>query len=248
MELFDSIIFRGQGHVFIGDTDANGNPINLQYAGDISAFNITPNISRGNHLESGSGARAEIASWNESVQFSLAITSHSIKPAHLAKILQGVATSITGNTVTDESHPAYHDAFVALDHTNISAVTVTDVGGVQTFVADTDYIVHADEGLIEILSTGAITDGETIEVDYTFATQSHVTTDPGNSTVSIVLAGKNTADSDKQVRIELYKVKLDTGAMGGITTGAAASTINGTIQKDTRRAAGDQFFKYKIAA
>ena len=247
-EQFNSIVFRGQGKFLLGTRDAAGKPVNLKFLGDCSAAKITPSVSRGKHIESTTGGRGVLASWINSVESAVALTLHSIRKDHLALILQGLATSKVGATVTDESHTANLDAMILLEHSKVSAVTVTHLSGTPTYVADTDYVLHADEGFIEPLSTGSITEAENVLIDYTYAAQDHVTTDPDNTEYYCVFAGKNTAAGGKQVRSEMYKVKFDPGALDLINTEAAAIPLNGTIEQDTLRPAGDQYFSYKMEA
>ncbi len=249
MEDFSSKYFRGQGKMFVGDIDANGNPINLKFLGDCSAATATPNVSRGQHVESVTGGRAVAASWINSIEYAVSFTLHSVRKDHLAQALQGVATSKVGASVTDEAHTAYHDGFVLLDHNKISTATVTDDAATPvTYTVDVDYIVHADEGMVEILSTGAIPDESAIEVSYTYAAQDHITSAPGNTAKYVVFAGKNTANNDKQTRAEMYKVKLDPSALDMINTEAAAMTLSGIAEIDTSRPAGDQVMKWKNEA
>lgn len=244
-ELFDSKYFRGQGKMFLADRDASGNAVNAVFLGDCSIANIQPNVSRGQHLESSSGGRAVAASWIESLSYNGSITLHSIKGDHLAKAQQGVATAKTGTTVSNEAHTANDDSFIFVAHTKISAITVTDVPGTTTYVADTDYIVHADIGAIEVLSAGSIADASVVHIDYTYATQTHITASPDNVARTIIFAGINTADNSKQTRCECYKVKIDPAALQMITTGAAAMSMNFVIEQDSLRPAGDQFFSWK---
>ncbi|MDC8804215.1 hypothetical protein PRZ61_12260 [Halomonas pacifica] len=53
---------------------------------------------------------------------------------------------------------------------NVTAVDVQDETDTTTYVADTDYKVHAEMGMIEILEGGAI-GSETLHVDYTPAAE-----------------------------------------------------------------------------
>jgi hypothetical protein len=245
-ELFDSKYFRGQGKMFLADRDATGKAINAIFIGDCSAANISPNVSRGQHLESVSGARAIAASWIDSLQYTLSLTLHSVKGAHLARALQGASTAKVSASVTNEAHTAKDDAFIILAHNKISAVTITDVAGPTTYVANTDYVVHANEGLIEVLAAGSIADASVVHVDYTYAAQTHITTDPGNVAKYLIFAGKNTADSDKQIRCECFKVKIDPAALPMLGTDVANMTMSGVVEKDTLRTSGDQFFSWKI--
>lgn len=247
MENFADQIFRGQGPVFIGDIDANDNPINLKYVGDVSAATINSNITRGKHVESHTGSRGTAGTWISESDFQLSLTMHSIRPQHLKQAIQGNLTELTGTTVTDEAFIGSHDGFSPLAHVKISSVTITDSTGTTTYTegAGNDYILHADTGMIEVLSTGTITDGESLLADYTYADQYSVTTNPQNIAKYVVFAGMNSANDDKQVRVECYRAKFDPGSLPLITTDAAGITLNAGLERDSSRAAGDQYYGVK---
>jgi hypothetical protein len=244
-ELFDTHYFRGQGPILIGGRTAAGAPDGLLFVGDMGEVTLEPNVDYTEVIENVTGQGGIGSSSLKRAQFDLKIMMRSIKPVHLAAALQGVATPIAGGSVTNQAHTARQNKFVRLGHVNVSAVTVTGTGGTPTHVAGTDYIVHADKGLIEILAAG-ITDGASIEVDYTYAAQTTVTTNPGNTDKYVVFSGKNTANNGKQTRCEIYKVRFDPGALSLITEEESEYTISGRVLLDSLRSPGDQFFKWTI--
>ncbi len=245
-ELFDSKYFRGQGQLFIGDRDANGQAVGLVFVGDLSSAELSPNMERGEVMENVSGVGAIAASFLKRTSYGIAIAMRSIKKDHLAIALHGDATAKTGASVTDETHTAKLEKFSALEHNKVSSVVVTGTAGTPTYVLDTDYVVHADEGMIEWLTGGTVSEDTAAEIDYDYATQDHIKVNPHNLEKYIVFAGKNTAKDDKMTRCEMYSVKLDPGVLSLITDDAADMTINGVVQLDTLRASGDQLFSWKI--
>jgi len=245
-EQFDSKYFRGQGPLFLADRDVNGNPTGLVFVGDVSSAELTPQIEKGEVIENVSGAGGVGASWTTRTQYNLSISMRSVKKEHLAIALHADLTSKVAGTVTDEAQTAYLDKFISLEHTKVSAVVVTDSAGTTTYVLDTDYALSADEGMVEILSSGSITEAQALLIDYAYAAQGHLSANPNNLDKYLVFAGKNTADNDKQTRCEIYKIKLDPSVLSMITTDAAEIPITGIVEKDSLRAAGDQFFGWKI--
>ncbi len=245
-EQFDSVYFRGQGPLMIGGRDANGKPTGLEFVGDLESVSLTPNIERFETIENTSGSGAIGASGVKRTSYSISIGFRSVKPSHLKLALQGALTAKSAGTVTNEAHTAYLDKFTPLDHTNISSVVVTGVGGTPTYVENTDYVVHAAEGLIEFISGGTITDATPVEIDYSYAAQQHVKVAPQNADKFLVFNGINTANNDKRVRVELYKVQIDPGALDNlISDEPGPMTINGVLLLDTARAAGDQLYSVK---
>jgi hypothetical protein len=246
-ELFDSKYFRGQGKVFLGDRNATtGAPEGLMFVGDVSSADLTPQVQNEEHIESVTGSGGIGSSFTKSVEYQLSMTMHSIKPDHLAIALQGAVTVKAGASVTDEAHVVKLGKFSRLQHNKISAVTVTGAGGTPTYVADTDYKMHADEGLIEWLTGGTVTEDLAVLIDYTYAAQKHVSANPQNVEKYLVFAGKNSANNSKMTRCEIYKLKLDPSVLGMIQETHAGMQITGRILLDSLRAAGDQFFGWKI--
>jgi hypothetical protein len=256
-EQFDSIYFRGQGPLFIAGRDAAGNPTGLEFIGDISEASATPAIENEEINENVSGQGLLGATYRKATKFNLSLTMRSIKPAHLAKHLQGTSTAKTAASVTDEPHRAFGGKMIPLLHTNVDTVVVTSDPTGTTYAATTAYIVHAKEGLIEIVAGGAIdiaqqalTDpsvGLPLLIDYHYAAQHHVKVNPTQEYKYLVFSGMNSANNDKQTRCEIYKVKLDPGVLGLIQeTGFGAPQITGQILVDTLRPAGDQMYSWKV--
>ncbi|HHJ11892.1 MAG TPA: hypothetical protein ENK00_01825 [Chromatiales bacterium] len=245
-EQFDTIYFSGQGPLFIGDRDANGNPAGLIFVGDLSEASLTPNVETAEVVENVSGQGAIGNSFTKKVEYQLSITMRSVKPEHLALALQGVNTAKAGGSVTDEPHKGYLGKMVPLVHNKVSTVVVTDSAGTTTYATPADYIVHADEGLVEIVSGGAITEGQDLLIDYAYAAQDHVKVAPANTEKYLVFSGMNRANNNKQTRCEIYKVKLDPGVLGLIQEEQAEMQITGRVLLDSLRPAGDQLYSWKI--
>lgn len=244
-ESFVSRYFSGQGPVFIGQRDASGNPINLQFIGDISTAELTPAVENAEIVENVSGSGGIGAQFNRSTKYDFSLTLRSIKPEHAKIALQGNNTVIASGSVTNQAHTAKLGGFNVLQHVKVSSVVVTNTAGTTTYVAGTDYVLHADKGLIEILSTGTITADQIIHVDYTYAAQHKITAAPTNQDLYLVFAGVNRADNNKQTRCEIYKLNLSATAYGFIQDGFLEAPITGTVLIDSLRASGDQFFSWK---
>ena len=244
-EQFDTVYLRGQGPLLLAPRDSiTGKPVGLEFAGDISAISISPSVERKKVIENVTGTGGTGASFTTGVSLALSITFRSIKPSHLARICQGAATAQAAASITDEPHKGYIGKMVPLAHTKVSAVVVTDSTGTTTCTAGAgnDYIVHADEGLVEILSGGAITEAQDLLIDYAHAAQHLMQANPGNVDLYAVFAGMNSANSDKQVRGTLYKINLDPGAPDLIGDDAVEMTVSGEVLLDTLRASGDQYY------
>lgn len=249
MEQFTSRYFRGQGPVFLATRAADGSPEGLTFIGDVGKVDITPNVERGEVIENVTGSNGVGTSFLKRASYTMSLAMRSIRKDHLAKLLQGELTDKVAGSVaagSPEAITGYHDKFTPLDNNKVSSVVVKDVTDSTTYAADTDYVLHADEGLIEVLSTGSIGDGDTLHISYDYAAQYHVAAAPANLDYYLLFAGKNSADDDKQTRCEIYKIKLDPGVMNLISSDASEGSINGVVQQDSLRAAGDQFLSWKV--
>ncbi len=102
----------------------------------------------------------------------MTLTLTDWSPENLELATRGTKTAVSAGTVTGEQHTAYVDAPIPLDYLpdisdTAATVTVTlDPGGTATTLTEgTDYRVTKTS--IIPLEGGAVTDGDTIEVDYT---------------------------------------------------------------------------------
>jgi len=247
-EDFVSKLFRGRGRMFISlrDTSSPALPIGWKFIGQIGSASLTPDIQRGQTLETETGADAVAASWPTKTAYNLSMGMRSIRAQHLETSLQGSAVTYAAASVTSEPHIAQQGLMIACVKQDISAVSVTSDPAGTTYDVTDDYIVHAEEGLIEIVVGGAIADDTPILLNYTHTGQKLVSANPDNVARSVMFVGKNTADDDKRVRCTMYKVKLSPGAFDLISDGSIESPITGEIELDTTRTAGDQLFSWLV--
>ena len=244
-EQFDSHYFRGQGALFLGDLDANGNPSNLLFIGDVTSADLTPEVQRSQVVENVTGGGAIGASWIKSTTYQFAARLRSVKPAHLAEALQASNTAKAAASVTDETHTANHDRMIRLLHAKVSAVVVTNSAGTTTYTENSDYIVHADEGLVEILSGGNIPDASDVLIDYAYAAQHHLKVSPANLSKCLVFTGINTTNG-KRVRSAIYRIKLDPSVLSYITDEATDMPLSGQVEQVGTRPAGDQLYSWEF--
>jgi len=246
MENFESYYFSGQGPVMLGLYSEGDS--GLGFIGDVSQLSFPPNISRTDVVENVSGQRQTGASFKNRTEYPLNITMKSVKPAHMARLIGADLTAKTAASVTDEAVTGRHGKFLKLAHVKVSNLVLTDSTGVTTYVANTDYKLYADEGMVEILATGSITDGQSLLADYDYAAQSHLLVNPTDLDYVLVCPTINRANSGKRGRLTLYKVKLDQGAIEAIVDGdqEASANLTGKVLIDTSRPAGDQLYRWEM--
>lgn len=249
MEQFESRYFHGEGKFFIGDRAADGSPMNLIFAGDMSSVELSPDVQRNDVVEKVTGTSAIGTSYIAAARYGLSVAMRSVKPKHFALAMQGNLSDLTADSVTDERHSAQVGAFVPLEHMGVSNVVVTQDpdGTASSLTAGTDYKVHADEGMLEILSGGSVTDGDTLGVDYDYQAQARVEADPTNTEKFCFFAGVNKADSDRFVRCEIYKVRFSPGTVSPIADDRQDFTVDGQVENDMLRDAGNRLFNWQFS-
>lgn len=248
-EQFDSQYWNGQGPVFLAERDTTtGAPLGLEFAGDSPELRIEASSSQTDIRENVSGQRNIASSLAGEKTFAISITFQSSKAEHLKTRLQGDLTTKVAGSVVDEVVTGYHDKFVQLANVKCSNIVVTDSTAVTTYVANTDYVAYGDEGMIEILSTGSITDGESLKVDYDYAAQKRIAVNPQDKEWQLVFPGINRRRDSKRGRLTVYKMSLEPGGVNIIQDddGADRVTVTGRVLYDDLRAAGDRLYAFEI--
>lgn len=129
--------------------------------------------------------------------------------ATLAAVFLGDAVDMTGTagTISAENVTAVLDKFVdlAMPGGGVSSVVVTDVTDVTTYAEGTDYVINTRLGMLQALSTGAITAGDVLHVSYDYAAESGQRITGATQAmvkVKLRLDGKNVEDgTDVQVNV-----------------------------------------------
>ena len=180
-----------------------------------------------------------------------AITAHDISPENMALAVFGNNSAVSTTPVIDEAHTGYHDGLMRLANLpDMATIVVTNDTGLTTYGLDTDYTVNA-AGVIP-LSTGAITDGQALLVDYTPKAGSIIQaiTDSGKE-FKLIFVGLNEAQSGKAVVVDLYRVKFSPAqGLGFIGDEFNGLELTGSVLKDaSKTGAGiSQYFKVEMAA
>lgn len=175
---------------------------------------------------------------------------HEILTDNLDIILRGSSSADTGAAITTEAVTGYADSLSRLAHSGtLTSVTVTGSGGTPTYVADTDYEVR--NGGIYVLSTGSISNGTALEVDYTYAT-TDVIEAMFTSAQEYVLFfdGLNEAQSGKPFQVDVHRCRFGVGEnFGLIQDDFAEFSVTGKALADTDKGSSvSQYFKITSVA
>lgn len=233
--------FSGQGKLFIGARDANGNCGALRYVGNVSDFKPQLATSTLEHKESTSGQRLTDFRLITEKKATIAAILEDFAKENLGMALYGTPVTVTGATVTAEVLPSglIVGDYVRTKYPDISAVAVKDSAGAPaTLVLNTDYSIEsASHGTLKILNIGTYV--QPFKVDYTYAAHDNIPMfDTAPPERWLRFEGVNTADASKPVLIELYRVLLDPlKELASISDDLAKLDISGSALYDDTKVA-----------
>jgi hypothetical protein len=205
--------FSGQGRVYIGARDSAGNPAGLTFVGNVPELKVSLSVETLEHQEAQSGQRLTDLQLIKTKKGEFACTLEELIPTNLALALYGHSTTVAPGTVTGEAlpNPVTAGSLYPLAHQNVSAVQIQDSDSPPKPLPAAQYQVHAKHGSVLILD--ATTGGPYVEpftVDYAFgAAQSTAMFTRPLPERWIRFEGLNTADANREVVIDLYRVAIN---------------------------------------
>jgi len=226
-------LYSGQGCVFSADRDSLGNIGAYRNVGNVSALQISLESDIAEHKETCSGSRLVDKRIVTEIRARVNMTLDSFTRDNLVYMLAGTARSLgtgaqdtlpTGTSPASEllinyvnsgvtgaiGNPQPGDVFFT-KNMNISSLVVKDsAGSPVTLVAGTNYTADLVTGQITFL-TGSFTGP--LRATYSKPTTANesvtIFTAPITKERALLFRGLNTADANKAVRVELYKVIFD---------------------------------------
>lgn len=237
--------YSGQGSFLIAQRDSNGNAIGFINVGNVSKASIEISVDKFEHKESESGQRLLDLTIVKEKKGKLSMTVENLSMDNLAMALYGAKSTRTGAAVTSENIVGYLGKMTPLANPNVSAVTITNSAGSTTYTSGTDYVLDANYGTITVPASGsAITEGQALKANYTFATHTKMDAFTSGSAPErwIRFQGLNTADGSR-VLVDVFRARLD--PMTGydlINDDIAAPTISADLLADSTKTSGSQFF------
>lgn len=241
--------YMGQGMVFIGTKDATtGEPQGLRHLGNVTDLKLSLKTNVLELKEAMTGQRGLAKRLTTEVGASFAATLESLNRDNLAVALRGDATAVTGSTVVKQTFKAFKGTVLKLAHIGISAVTVYDAAtGLTPYTVATDYTVNDNN--ISIPTTGAIASADSgsgvdVKVSYTYAAQDKVEAfSTGEKEYYVYFDGLNTANENKSVVVEIYKVAMDPlKELALINDKQAEIVFEGSCLLDSTRTSGSKYF------
>lgn len=236
--------FSGQGKLKVAPIVGGIIAAGYRWVGNVPDFKPAFAASKTDHKESWSGQRLTDKTLTTELNSTFAATLEDWSPENLALATRGSVQKTTSGAVTDELSPAVlavgEDWLLA--NGNISALTITDSAAAT--VDPDDYVADLAYGTINILDMGTYT--LPFKAAYTKGVVEVVPffTEPIKE-VAILFEGINTADENRKVRAELYRVALDpTKELGLITEAFGQFTLEGTAMIDNTKGDDPLFGKF----
>jgi hypothetical protein len=141
--------------------------------GNCPDFKITVGTETKEHYSSRSGLQVkdlEIVT-RQTATGSFTIDEPVIENIRLFIMSTAVASiDQTGGSWTSEAMTVYHDLWIDMGKKVLDTIVIKGTGGSPTYVLDTDYEIDLNDGLLKALSTGAISDAESVEVSGNYGT------------------------------------------------------------------------------
>lgn len=205
--------FSGQGRVFVGSRDSNGNPAGLTFVGNVPELKVSLSVDTIEHQEAQSGQRLTDLQLIKTKKGEFSCTLEELIAINLELALYGTTTTVMPGTVTGEllPNPVTPGSLYPLSMQNVSAVLIQDSDVVPKELSDDQYSVNAKHGSVVIQD--ATTGGPYVEpfsVDYAYgaANVTAMFTQPLPERW-IRFEGLNTANGNREVVIDLYRVAIN---------------------------------------
>jgi hypothetical protein len=238
--------FSGQGKLKLAPL-TNGVPASgHRWVGNVPDFKPAFAATKLDHKESYTGQRLPDKSLTTELKSTFTATLEDWSPENVALATRGTAQKTTSGAVTNELSPATLAVGETwyLKNGNVSALVITDSTGTPVTVDTADYTLDAAYGAITIVDLT----GYTLPLKAAY-TKGVVDVVPffteAVKEVSLMFEGINTADDNKKVRVELYRVALDpTKEMGLITEQFSQFVLEGTALIDSTKGEDPLFGKF----
>ncbi len=233
-----------QGRVYLGELDANGNPINVKPVGNVSEMALQLNTETVDHYESMSGQRLLDDQLMTQKTATLSLTAEEWTKESMALCLYGkpydveAGTAVAGEVVGAATLVVGERYFLA--HQNVETVAVEDSSATAvTLVEGTDYTVDTKYGAIQMLrlADGATTFTGPLKVTYQTGATSNISmfTAPAPERY-LRFEGVNTANGDAPVLLELFRVKFSpVSDLGLISNEYNSFQMSGGVLADTNK-------------
>ena len=237
--------FSGQGRVYIGARDSNGNPQGLSFVGNVPELKVSLSVETLEHQESTSGQRLTDLQLIKTKKGEFSCTLEELIAVNLSLALYGSTVEQTSGSVTAEAlpNPTTVGSLYLLAKQNVSSVVVKDSSATPKTLPSSQYGLNAKHGSLSINDkTAGGPYVEPFKIDYAYGTaQSTALFTQPLPERWVRFEGLNTADSNREVVIDLYRVAINPAKeLSIITDELLKFELSGQVLADTLKpAAGD---------
>ncbi|BAO82915.1 hypothetical protein SMCB_0687 [Serpentinimonas maccroryi] len=235
--------FSGQGRVYIGARDINGNPAGLTFVGNVPELKVSLSVETLEHQESQSGQRLTDLQLIKTKKGEFACTLEELIAVNLELALYGSTTTATPGTVTGERlpNPVTPGSLNLLTRQNVSAVQIRDSSTPPLTLPASQYNVNAQHGslvLLDVTTGGPYTAPFTVDYAHGTAQSTAMFTQPLPERW-IRFEGLNTADGNRAVVIDLYRVAINPAKeLSVITDELLKFELSGQVLADMTKPVG----------
>lgn len=230
-------ILLGRGKVYFDRFNSSGVRTGELFLGNCPTFEITPSPEEIKKYSSADKTASLIASDVLRTSLALRIAGDEFSKENLAMALFGDTSTLsqTGSMVTNEAITSVlQGRYYPLSKRQVSSVVVSGPSGTPIYTLTTDYKVDAVSGRIYIVEGGAIDDGDSIEVDFTYATIALPTVRGMNQTsIKGYLRFIGDPARGPAYECEIWRASMRAdGAIGFISDEYSNFTLSGDIEAD----------------
>lgn len=256
-------IILGRGELFFDRFNASGIKTGERFLGNCQSFELGIEDEVRDKYSSAEATSPLIKTVNVRRTPNLKIVLDEYDEYNLSLAFMGDKSDYqqTGATITDEVPPVtsvkkghwFQVGVAPLYRRQLSAVLVKHTSGSPTYVAGTDYILDAVAGRIFVITGGAIVDGQSLKVTYTFATIAAAAIPTVQAGISSFIEGflrfigKPATGSTWEV--EVWKASLSPdGPVPFIGDDFASLTLKGKVLADTVGHSTEPYWRaYKLS-
>jgi hypothetical protein len=264
----ESVYFSGQGKVYVSDREAStGVFTGFTFVGNVPSLKLSLESDVLEHNESRSGSRLQDFRLVKQNKTRISMTLENFNKFNLNLLTQGTEAAGTDFTATSHTpNPALiisgssatenipSGSVIFLPFKDVSAVTITDSAGTPNVLTGggTHYVLDSVNG--KITTTIALVGGTTSLVStftpplkitaYTLSAVNTVLTTFTSAVKerALFFEGLNTANANKPVRVEVYRVIFDpVQSLDLINDELAQFELEGSALYDSTRASSSNF-------
>lgn len=205
--------FLGSGDLYLDRLTDAGAQQGAKLTGSASKFALNPNSEIKEQKGRGRTNYGQvIASATLPDTTDISLTLNQLDAQNMAIAFLGDVSAFTqaSGTISGEAITAHADRYTELAKEAVSNVVVKDDTDTTTYEEGTDYILHDRLGMVKPLSTGGITDGDTLHVNYDHAEVTAEKITGGTSPIircRLLLDGKNYVNG-KNCKVLVYDARL----------------------------------------